>query len=61
MLQSSFSDMVIHSFATDANELVYPAITVCRHGYDPGLSDLFKKFPIDKAVILRRSIHCGNL
>ena len=32
-----FSEMVIQSFATDANELAYPAITVCRQGYDPGL------------------------
>ena len=29
--------MTIYSFATDANELVYPAITICRTGYDPGL------------------------
>ena len=42
--QEKLSDMVIHSFATDANELVYPAITVCRHGYDPGLPHRQRKY-----------------
>ena len=45
--------MVIDSFTTDANDLFYPAITICRHGYNPGQSNRgeIDRFVMKKVII----------